>query len=50
MPKKKPKTKIPKLPMKQLDYSDVKPPTRPAIDAMIENLHAAGKKKPTKDL
>jgi len=28
-----------KLPMKSLDLSHVKPPTRPAIESMLENLH-----------
>lgn len=44
MPKepKKKKAKI-ILPAKYPDYSHVKPPTRPAIEWMLENLHNAGK-------
>ncbi|MEK7059688.1 MAG: hypothetical protein AAB971_02950 [Patescibacteria group bacterium] len=34
-----------RLPMNQQDLSHVKPPTRPAIEAMIENLHNADKIK-----
>jgi hypothetical protein len=35
----KKKLAYPKLPIKPLDLSHIKPPTRPAIEAMIENLH-----------
>lgn len=37
-PKKRTKIVLPKL---HLDWSDTKPPTRPASEAMLENLHAA---------
>lgn len=41
MPKKK-LLKI-KIDKQYTDYSNVKPPERPAAESMIENLHNAGK-------
>ena len=37
------KLACPKLPINPLDFSNAKPPTRPAVKAMIENLHNAAK-------
>lgn len=48
MPKKK-QLKL-KIDKQFINYSDVQPPNRPAIEAMIKNLHKADEKSAAKIL